>query len=31
MLIDTHCHLNFKDFVGDRDEIIGRCLDNDIG
>jgi TatD DNase family protein len=27
MLIDTHCHLNFKDFDSDRDEIIGRCLD----
>jgi len=30
MLIDTHCHLNFDDFKNDRDEIIGRCLDNDI-
>lgn len=30
MLIDTHCHLNFKDFDSDREEIIGRCLDNDI-
>lgn len=30
MLIDTHAHLNFKDFDGDRDEIIGRCLDNNI-
>ena len=29
-LIDTHCHLDFKDFDSDRDEIIGRCLDNDI-
>jgi len=27
MLVDTHCHLNFKDFNSDRDEIIGRCLD----
>jgi len=26
MLIDTHCHLNFKDFDSDREEIIGRCL-----
>ena len=30
MLIDTHCHLNFKDFDKDRDEIINRCLSNDI-
>jgi len=30
MLIDTHCHLNFKDFENDRDEIIGRCLDSSI-
>ena len=30
MLIDTHCHLNFKDFGSDRDEIINRCLSNDI-
>jgi len=30
MLIDTHCHLNFKEFDNDRDEIIGRCLDNNI-
>ena len=30
MLIDTHCHLNFKDFDSDRDEIINRCLSNDI-
>jgi len=30
MLIDTHAHLNFKDFDKDRDEIINRCLSNDI-
>ncbi|MBU4285140.1 TatD family hydrolase [Patescibacteria group bacterium] len=30
MLIDTHAHLNFKDFEDDREEIIGRCLANDI-
>lgn len=30
MLIDTHAHLDFKDFKNDREEIIGRCLSNDI-
>lgn len=30
MLIDTHCHLNFKDFDSDREQIIGRCLDSDL-
>lgn len=30
MLIDSHCHLNFEDFDSDREEIIGRCLDNNI-
>jgi TatD DNase family protein len=30
MLFDTHCHLNFDDFDSDRDEIINRCLSNDI-
>lgn len=30
LLIDTHAHLNFKDFDKDRDEVIRRCLDNDI-
>ena len=30
MLIDTHCHLNFDEFENDRDEIIGRCLSNDV-
>jgi TatD DNase family protein len=27
MLIDTHCHLDFKDFAEERDEIIQRALD----
>jgi len=30
MLIDTHAHLNFKDFDIDRDKIIGQCLNNDV-
>ena len=30
MLIDTHCHLNFDEFENDREEIIGRCLSNDV-
>ncbi|MFZ5559268.1 MAG: TatD family hydrolase [Patescibacteria group bacterium] len=30
MLIDTHCHLNFDEFENDREEIIGRCLANDV-
>ncbi len=29
-LVDTHCHLNFKDFDIDRDKIIGQCLNKDI-
>ncbi len=28
MYIDTHCHLNFKDFKDDADEVIKRSLDN---
>ncbi len=27
MLIDTHCHLDFKDFAEERDQIIERALD----
>ncbi len=30
MLVDTHCHLNFKDFDIDREKIIGQCLNKDI-
>jgi len=30
MLIDTHAHLNFKDFDIDREQIIGQCLNNGI-
>jgi TatD DNase family protein len=30
MLIDTHAHLNFKDFDDDREEIIKQCQKNDI-
>lgn len=30
MLIDTHAHLNFKAFDKDRNEVIKRCLDNDV-
>ena len=30
MLIDTHSHLNFSDYDEDRDELIKKCLSNDI-
>lgn len=30
MLIDTHAHLNFPAFKEDTDEVIRRCLENDI-
>lgn len=30
MLFDSHTHVNFKDFDGDRDAVIKRCLDEDI-
>jgi TatD DNase family protein len=30
MLIDTHCHLDFKDFDGDREEVIRRARDGGV-
>lgn len=30
MLIDTHCHVNFSAYKDDSDEVIKRCLDNNI-
>lgn len=30
-LIDTHAHINFKNYQDDADEVIGRSLDNDTG
>lgn len=30
MLIDTHCHLNFKAFKDDADEVIRRTLDQNV-
>ncbi len=31
MLIDTHCHLDFKDFDHDRDEVISRASNAGVG
>ncbi|MDP2921757.1 MAG: TatD family hydrolase [Candidatus Omnitrophota bacterium] len=31
MLIDTHCHLDFKDFDSDRDIVLKRSRDNGVG
>ncbi len=30
MLIDTHCHLNFKDFREDADDVIKKTLNEDV-
>lgn len=30
MIIDTHSHLNFKEFDKDREELIKTCLDNNV-
>ncbi|MBU4149135.1 MAG: TatD family hydrolase, partial [Candidatus Omnitrophica bacterium] len=30
MLIDTHCHLDFKDFYPDRQEVIDRAREQGI-
>lgn len=31
MLVDSHCHLNFADFVEDLDEVIARAHENGVG
>ncbi|MDP2911046.1 MAG: TatD family hydrolase [Candidatus Omnitrophota bacterium] len=31
MLIDTHCHLDFKDFKDDRDAVLKRSIDSGVG
>ena len=30
MLVDVHCHLNFKEFDADRDQVIQRAKDNKV-
>ena len=30
-LVDSHCHLNFKDFEDDFDEVIKRAKDSHVG
>jgi len=31
MLVDSHCHLDFPDFAGDLDAIVGRAADAGVG
>jgi TatD DNase family protein len=31
MIFDTHAHLNFSDFEEDRDDLIGKCQEEDLG
>ena len=30
MIIDTHCHINYKDFDEDRDEVIKRASEKSV-
>ena len=31
MLVDSHCHLDFPDFAGELDAIVGRARDAGVG
>ena len=31
MLVDSHCHLDFKDFAGELDDVVARAVDAGIG
>ena len=31
MLVDSHCHLDFPDFAGELDAIVGRAQDAGVG